>query len=391
MLSWLVISISVIMPMILLPLLLPTLVYMAQRKNITDAPNFRKLQRRPVSLMGGTLVVAVCCASLAVANLYVDLNNLFPAMCMIVFLMTIGLIDDSIDLGYKYKLLIQLFVVTVLCSAGNYRISSLWNLFGIEYLPLGVSYALSIFVGVAIINAINFADGIDGLAAVFGIFSGISMSVWCWHHEEVAHAILALIISSSLFAFWIFNGFSEKFKIYLGDSGSLVLGLFTYLSVCRVLSHHDMQPHLSNGYELSFVIALLAPPMFDFVRVVLGRIFHRQSPVKPDRTHLHHILVDLGLTHQSTNLIIVILHILTFCCWGIFVEMRISPSWVVVLMLLAGCLFINMPYVALSIFRKQYPAQFRRLSAGIKNHSRKLIRGRAKITRLVDKLPTILR
>lgn len=114
MLSWLVISISVIMPMILLPLLLPTLVYMAQRKNITDAPNFRKLQRRPVSLMGGTLVVAVCCASLAVANLYVDLNNLFPAMCMIVFLMTIGLIDDSIDLGYKYKLLIQLFVVTVL-------------------------------------------------------------------------------------------------------------------------------------------------------------------------------------------------------------------------------------------------------------------------------------
>ena len=389
MVEWLVIVLSVLMPLILLPAFLPTLVLMAKRKNVTDAPNFRKQQKRPVPLLGGMLVVSVMATSLACASLYVPLDDLFPAMCMVVLLMAVGLIDDSIDLKYNVKLIIQIFVTTLLCFVGNYRITSLWTVFGIETLHPIVSCLLSVFVGVAIMNALNFLDGIDGLTAVYGMFVGIIMTVWGWHHGEISHAIFSIIIASCMFAFWIFNGFSEKYKIYLGDSGSLVLGLYVYLSVCKILSHRMPQVHLSNGYQASFVVAMLAVPMFDFIRVIVGRIIRKKSPFHPDRTHLHHIMIDVGFSHQTACLIIITLNILVFACWGLLAEWRATHTMHLAVIVLISTFFVMGPYFLLTLLRDHAPKAYHRLQVLVRRRRIVLSRRHRWFSNVIDQMPTL--
>lgn len=391
MVEWLVIVLSILMPLVLVPALLPTLVLMAKRKRIVDAPSFRKTQRRPVSLMGGMLVVAVMATSLCCASLYVPLNDLFPAMCMVVLMMTIGLIDDAIDLHYNVKFIIQLAVATLLCFAGNYRITSLWTVFGIEMLHPLVSCALSVFVGVVIMNAINFMDGIDGLSAVYGLFVGIVMAVWGWHHQEMSHSILSLIMASSMFAFWIFNGFSEKYKIYLGDSGSLVLGLYVYLSVCKILSHREPQMHLSNGYEVAFVTAMLSTPVFDLIRVTVSRMIKGHSPFKPDRSHLHHLMVDMGYSHQTACLIIVMTSVLSLAVWGLLIEWKATHTMHFCVICLTAAALVWSPAFQIQYLRDRHPDRYRRYQTRIRKNRLRLSHRHEKFTRIIDQLPTIIR
>lgn len=381
---------SILLPLLLVPLLLPTLVRMAQRKNIVDAPNGRKRQQRPVSLMGGMLVVAVMAVSLCSASLYIPLNDLFPAMCMVVFLMMIGLVDDSIDLHWACKLVIQIAVATLLCFAGSYRITSLGEVFGVGTLPLWASYTLSVLVGVVLMNAINFLDGIDGLSAVYGMFVGIVMTLWCVHHGEVSHAVMALILTSSMFAFWIFNGFSERYKIYLGDSGSLVLGLCVYLFLCKLLSHREVGPHLSNGYEMSFVVALTAEPVFDFLRVAFNRIIHGKLPFHPDRSHLHHVLTDVGYSHLTAGALIIGINMIVFASWGLLIEWRASQTMHLLVVSLVALVVVWTPYYAIDYLSRRHPASYHRYQVRVRLHRRVLSRRHARVSRFIDKLPTLI-
>lgn len=391
MVAWLIILLSILMPLVMVPLLLPTLVIMAKKKHITDAPNYRKKQQRPVSLMGGMLMVSVMATSLAIASLYVHLDDLFPAMCMVVLLMTIGLIDDSIDLSYIAKLIVQIGVVSLLFFAGGYRITSLWTVFGITDLPVGFSVALSIFMGVLIMNAINFMDGIDGLIAEYGLFVCIVMTVWCWHHAEFSHAILSLIMASSLFAFWLFNGFSSRYKIYMGDSGSLVLGLYIYLSVCKVLSGRPYQDHLSNGYEASFAIALLAVPVFDLARVVLHRIRLGKSPFMPDRSHLHHAFVDLGYSHLVSSTLIVGINIIIFFLWGFLIELRVSHTMHLAIIILMSFLFVWGPFLHLDYLANHKNDQYRKRQLRARRIRPIISRRLQFMTRIIDSIPPLIR
>lgn len=388
---WLVILISILLPLILVPLILPSLVKVAKRKHVTDSPNYRKFQRRPVSLLGGLVVVSSLSTALACASLYVPLNDLFPAMCMTVLLMTVGLIDDILDLSYLIKLIIQVFVIAVLCFAGSYRITSFWSLFGINELPLWFSYFFSIFIGVSIINAINFIDGIDGLAASFGLFFCINLTVWCWHHNELSHAIFSLIWGSALFAFWLFNCWSNKYKIYLGDSGSLVLGLFIYLSICKILSHQEIAPHTSDGYEFSFALSLIAAPTFDFLRVIFSRLTDKRSAASPDRNHLHHLLVDIGFTPFRTSCIIIKQNIMVVTAWGILTELHINPTIQFFLVCIAGIIFINGPAFYLHYLRIKRPHKYHYHLRKLRARRIKHLPARRKITTIMDHIPTLIR
>lgn len=391
MVQWLVILLSVLLPFILVPLILPSLVLVAKRKNITDAPNYRKCQRRPVSVMGGMVVVSSITTALALASLYIDLNSLFPAICMIVLLMTVGLIDDSIGMDFKIKLVIQTLVAVLLCYVGRYRITSLWTVFGIEELSPAVSCIISILTGVVIMNAINFIDGIDGLASAFGISVSVAMAVWCIHHDDLAFSVFSLIVAGAMFSFWIFNGFSEKYKMYMGDSGSLVLGLYVYLCVCTILSHRDdPQLHLSNGYEVSFVMVLIGYPIFDFVRVVIGRLVRKQSPVKADRTHLHHILVDMGFSDLTAVLIIICLNLLMYPMWGWLIEMRLTHTKQLLIMILWGVILLNGPYFLIDYCRKHRAAAFHKFQVKVRYNRRWFSRRHRSFARFIDRIPTLI-
>lgn len=391
MVAWLIIVLSILMPLVMVPMLLPTLVIMAKKKHITDAPNFRKRQQRPVSLMGGMLMVSVMATSLAIASLYVQLDDLFPAMCMVVLLMTIGLIDDSIDLSYIAKLVIQIGVASLLFFAGGYRITSLWTVFGITDIPLWFSICLSIFIGVLIMNAINFMDGIDGLIAEYGLFVSIVMASWGWNHAEFSHAILSLIMASSLFAFWVFNGFASRYKIYMGDSGSLVIGLYIYLSVCKLLSGRPYQDHLSNGYEASFVMALLAVPVFDLVRVVIHRIRLKKSPFEPDRSHLHHALVDLGYSHLSASTFIVLINLFIFILWGTLVELRVSHTLHLGIIFLSSLVLVWGPFLHLDYLANHKPERYRKRQIKVRRRRRYTTRIHLFVAQIIDNIPPLIR
>lgn len=387
--EWMIIIFSLLVPMILMPIVLPTLVLVAKRKHITDVPNYRKFQRKPVSVMGGMVVVCVIASTMACASLFVDLNALFPAICMMVVLMTLGVIDDILNINYLIKLIVQSLVVGVLFFVGHYRITSLYGVFGIYELNIWVSCIISILIGVAIINAINFIDGIDGLVAVVGLLVSIAMTVWCLHHDVMPHAVFSLIITGSLAAFLIFNAFSDKFKMYMGDSGTLVLGLFVYLSVCEIMSHNDFQLHLSDGYEASFAMVMIAIPIFDFFRVCILRIVRGQSPVHPDRTHIHHFYVDMGFSHLTVCLILFIANFIIYPIWGLFVELHCSPTIVFLVTMAACIMFINGPYFFFTHLAKRKPDTYHRLQVRIRCRRLFYYRRHNKVTQWVDTFPTL--
>lgn len=373
------------------PMVLPGFVLMAQRKGFTDNPNARKLQKRPVSVLGGIVIASVICATLACAHVVVDLNTLFPAMTVLVVLLMLGMVDDAIDVHYMVKFCFQLVVVSLLFFSGNYRILSLGGLFGINELSPIFSGIISIFMGIFIINAINMIDGIDGLASSFGAFISFVVGVWCLEHGVLGHAVLSFSYMGALLSFFVFNAFSEKFKMYMGDSGSLILGLFVYLSVCVVLSPSDSAVGLTTFYRISFVMSWLAVPAFDMVRVCLTRIAQKHSPFYPDRNHLHHRLVDWGIPDILVCLLLLSADGLVLLTWFLTARVGMGAVWQFFAVFTSAVLFIWCPAFVVDFLEYRCKGVYQNILERNLKNKEIFMAFHASVRSKVDAMPIILR
>lgn len=275
----------------------------AEEKKLYDVPDARKLHKKPIASLGGVGIFGgfFLAALLSISNkTNPEFQYFFAASTVIFFL---GLKDDILILTAAKKFVGQLTAAAIIIHLGNVRIDSMHGLFGVGTLPHTFSLALSYITIILIINAFNLIDGVDGLAAMLGLLTMTVFGTYFFLVGMEAYALLAFSFAGSLFAFLIFN--YNPAKIFMGDSGSLLLGLINSILALKFISVADTS---SIALPIESCVAvgasILIIPLMDTLRVFSIRILNGRSPFSPDRNHIHHLLLDRGLNHKYV----------TFCC-----------------------------------------------------------------------------
>lgn len=297
-------------------MLIPVLRKMAYYVQLVDKPNHRKLHQQAIPVMGG-IAVFISVALVMQRTLQVEFatftnSNLFMGGSI---LLLTGIIDDHQDISAILKLCIQLILAHFVFMEGI-RIETLHGLFGIYAIPLWVQYVLTVMAITGVINAYNLMDGVDGLVGGLALIGLGIYTILSVMSNQYQLTLFFLAIMGSLVAFLGFN-LSKTKKIFLGDAGSMVIGYVMVVSGIRlvqVAGDTDL-----NTYFVTSVVAVMLIPVFDTIRVFRKRIKEGKSPFRADKTHLHHLVLSLGLKHKMVTLFIVcfaaMLIVIGFCCY----------------------------------------------------------------------------
>jgi len=284
-------------------LLIPKIRSIAIKLNLSDAPDNRSSHTAPVPTFGGVIFYVTYIVILFFAQ-NLDVNHVsVTLLASISVLFFTGLLDDFRNLSPKIKFLFQIIGVAILMFQPDFRIVSLHGFLGVYEIPMAISVAGSMFFLLALINAFNLIDGIDGLSGITGI---IIASFYCFMLFNLGYYFylsISLATIGTLLAFLRFN-FSIKRKIFMGDTGSLVIGLVLGLLTLKLMAVGDAA-HNSLSFNRSqlplFLAGVLFIPTLDTIRVMLLRFTKGVSMFKPDRNHIHHILIDFGLSHRRAS------------------------------------------------------------------------------------------
>lgn len=318
----------------------PSVLRMARVWKVYDNPDARKLQRKPVPVLGGVAVYIGILMGTAIL-LCIGYNKTLVLMLVaMTILLAVGVIDDRKNLPAGLRFVLEIGVVAVIVSANGNMIDSLHGLWGINELPKWVAYPLSIVAGVGIINAINLIDGVDGYSSGFAMMACLLFGTIYYLSRVPGMAIVCLIVTGSVAPFFLHNVFGKKTKMFLGDGGTLMLGTLMTAFVFSILKEDSVCAKLeTTGFGLiPFCLAVLSVPVFDTLRVMFGRMLRRTSPFKPDKTHLHHLFIGLGFSHIGTTTVILFMDALVVAAqvtaWALGASMEVQLYVVVALGLL---------------------------------------------------------
>ena len=290
-------------------LAIPIVLQIAEEKKLFDVPDERKIHKVPVPSLGGVGIFGgFLLASLLSISAFKnpEFQYFFAASIVIFF---IGLKDDLIVLSASKKFIGQVIAASILIHLGGIRITSMYGLFGFSEVSEGFSIALSYLTIIVVINSFNLIDGVDGLAGTLGLLTTLLFGAYFFAINMPAYSLLAFAMTGSLLAFLIFN--HHPAKIFMGDSGSLMIGLVNAILVIKFITVAD-SPAITIPVESSVVvgIAILIVPLTDTLRVFSIRIFKGSSPFTPDRNHVHHLLLERGFKHPRITFFCTVLNLL---------------------------------------------------------------------------------
>ncbi|WP_226996473.1 UDP-N-acetylglucosamine--undecaprenyl-phosphate N-acetylglucosaminephosphotransferase [Thalassotalea crassostreae] len=267
---------------------------------LVDSPSARKKHSGEIPLIGG---ISIFLAVLAATSIWMpntqELRLYLIASAMMVF---IGAVDDKYDISVGVRLVGQLIVASLMIYGVGAYIHDLGHIFALGNVDLGwFGIPFTYFAIIVAINAFNMVDGIDGLVGSLSIntFAGISILFIYQGHE--GYISYALILATAIFPYLLFNlGLPEgkTKKIFMGDAGSMFIGL----SVVWLLSEGS-QGEL-RSFNAVTALWLTAIPLMDMLAIVIRRVKRGNSPFKPDRDHIHHILLRLGYNQRQTLIIL---------------------------------------------------------------------------------------
>lgn len=297
----------------------PRVVKFAQKRNIVDNPNARKLQRDPVPVMGGVAVFFGLVSGLCVSGIFFNINELLPVLIAMSVMLCVGVVDDVSELSPWLRFVIEIAVVLMLIFTTDLSLNSLQGLWGFYDLPLWFSVLLTVFAVVGMINAINLIDGVDGLSSGFCMVASIAFGALFAMVNKPLMLLLAAITVGALMPFFFHNVFGKKSKMFIGDGGSLMMGVVMSTYVVSIIAvRGEALEAMPQGIGLvAFTMAIMAVPVFDTLRVMTMRILRGISPFHPDKTHLHHLFIDLGFSHIATTLSVLNLNVLVMLSWWI--------------------------------------------------------------------------
>ena len=314
---------SLISSLVLTFVIIPSLIRIASIKNLYDDPNSRSSHSGSIPTLGGIAFYVSILFSLTFwGDFSIDpiIQYVLAAMTIVTF---IGLKDDLLGLEPFHKLMGQLFAAMVLVIWGGIRITSLYGILGIGELPYIISVIFSIFTILVIINSFNLIDGINGLSASVGIVSALSFGIWFYLVNDSSQlTLLAFTLVGSLIAFLRFN--LTPAKIFMGDTGSLLIGVIISVLAIRFI---ELNANTQSIYAFKSAPALamgvIAYPLFDLLRSFSIRLLKGHSPFKPDRNHIHHLLLDNGFSHSLSTSLIVLFNIVLIFVIFIFNKLSI--------------------------------------------------------------------
>ncbi|MBC3758483.1 undecaprenyl/decaprenyl-phosphate alpha-N-acetylglucosaminyl 1-phosphate transferase [Hyunsoonleella sp. SJ7] len=273
-----------------------------------DKPNSRSSHLKRTPTLGGVSFFYTLIFALFFLREWSDNSEAMFFIPGLTILFIIGLKDDLVVLSPYTKLAAQFISIAFVLSNEAFVISSLHGFFGVYDIPLYISYLIGGFIMMTIVNAYNLIDGIDGLAAIVGIVILIIYSTIFYMTKDYFYLLLSLTLNGCLIAFLKYNLSASHEKIFMGDTGSLIVGFIISILTLKFLAlPSDKLEHLPFLIENIPLIAIgiLIVPLFDTARVFTIRLANRKSPFSADRNHTHHILIDyFNLSHKKASLII---------------------------------------------------------------------------------------
>ena len=334
-------------------ILIPKILLIAFRKKLFDEPDERKIHRGTVPRLGGIAFEPVILFSIFFLfgmNLISGGSNfgneikanapeLFMGICALIILYLVGMADDLIGIKYRAKFVVQIFCGILIVVSGIW-IDNLQGLFGIHEIPPVIGYPLTIFVIVFIVNSINLIDGIDGLASGLSAAATIVYGIFFMLVGKYIYALIAFATLGVLIPFFYFNVFGNQeqgHKIFMGDTGSLSIGiLLSFLSIALLQTDITNTPY-QQFTPIVLAFAPLIIPCFDVVRVIIHRFKEHRNLFKPDKNHIHHKLLYLGMSQRAAMPTIVFTSIVLTSA-----NVLLSPYLDVNILLVADILFYTL-------------------------------------------------
>ena len=275
----------------------PVIIRVSKAKRLMAKPNHRSVHRFKTPNLGGIgIFIAINLIITFLGNYFED-STLLSLLGSITILFFTGLIDDLVGMKPKSKVLCQVVASLSIILITDLRITSLYGLLGVFELSYPFSIMLTVFFFVLLINAYNLIDGVDGLAGSYAIAVTVFFGLFYFANGNNSMFFLSICIVGSLISFLIFN-LSKKEKIFMGDTGSMVIGFLLAYQAINFMSV-DFNPNfmIQNTKSPIFVLALFSFPLIDTARVFLLRIIKRKSPFSADKNHIHHVFLEYDLKH----------------------------------------------------------------------------------------------
>lgn len=320
---------------------IPVIIRVAQEKQLFDEPDGRKHHRSVIPTLGGLGIYGGIMLGLLLfvdPTAFPEFQYLLASMLLIFFL---GMKDDILIISATKKFMGQLAAAGILIFFAKIRINDFHGMFGLHQLPEWMSILFSLLTMITIINSYNLIDGIDGLAGGLGILSSLTFGLYFLVCKEWSYALLCLSITGSLFGFIFYN--FPKAQIFMGDTGSLILGLLLSIVVIKFIKLGTLSGiamPLPAAPAIGFSILMV--PLFDTIRVFTFRILQGDSPFKADRMHIHHLLLDAGFSSKKITAICILVNLLFIGLAYAIKDMEITLSFVSLFLL--GALLTGLAY-----------------------------------------------
>lgn len=327
---------------------IPVITRFCVKHGLFDMPNIRKVHKNPIPRLGGiTFVPSMLLASVIVlfilsqkqdSGISMSLWTMYFGITLFIIYVT-GIVDDIMGLSASTKFLTEVLATMIIPFSGLY-INNLYGLFGIYSISVYVGIPLTILLMVFITNSINLIDGIDGLSASLTLIALIGFLIAFNSDHLFYYCLLIASLMGVLIPYLRYNMFgnAEKGqKIFMGDSGSLSLGFI--LSFLAVKYCMDTPNIAYDPDRLLWAWTFLAVPCFDVVRVFFFRILHHKSPFHPDKNHIHHKLLAIGLSQHKALAVIILLQLTIIATNALFVD-TISMPFILIADIFIYCLAI---------------------------------------------------
>jgi UDP-N-acetylmuramyl pentapeptide phosphotransferase/UDP-N-acetylglucosamine-1-phosphate transferase len=329
-------------------IVIPKILVISYKKNLFDEPGERKQHSGSVSRLGGVTFLPIILFSLCITitiSLYLDpsletiqipeigIKKIFIEFAFLfsglVLLYFVGIMDDLIGVKYPTK-----FIVQILCGIflvmSDVWINDLNGLFGFNAISKWVGYPLTVFLVIYVINAINLIDGIDGLASGLSIIAFVVLAWFFYQKNYLPFSLVSVATLGCLLPFFHYNvigkGKNRKKKIFMGDTGSLAIGmLLVYLLVRYTMTIPVPTDNIPPNPLVIFSVILV--PCFDVVSVTIYRIRTGHNPFKPDKNHLHHKFIRIGFS-PSKSLIIILIMSALFTTMNFILVYYVDIKWI---------------------------------------------------------------
>ncbi|WP_299160548.1 MraY family glycosyltransferase [uncultured Eudoraea sp.] len=327
-----------LMAFVLANRIIPVIIHTVRSKNLMDEPGDRSAHSTKTPTLGGVGMFVAFAVSLILFGILAglerpDLVKLLSLVLATIILIFLGIKDDLIALAARKKFLGQLISTGIVIFLTDVRITSFEGLLGIGELPYLVSVLFTVFVFILVINSFNLIDGIDGLAGTISIITSLSFGLFFLLNRDFLMVLVSFSLIGAIGAFLRYN-LSGTRKLFMGDSGSMVIG---YLLAYQGIRFLELNLSASSTFTISngpiLLLAILSFPLLDTLRIFIIRARERRSPFDADQNHIHHRLLERGLSHKQATILLAIVNILVIELAVLLKDLEINVQLVAVTLL----------------------------------------------------------